>query len=144
MSHFPCNNRGVGIVEVLIAVFITAFGIIAVMSMQPMSWQTATKSDLLGRSASILHKELEEIELTIMNINNAIPSNSNKNVFASGGTTSQGTGDATYTVQTSIWQNLLPSGLWDGSWTVRVDVTDPDNKTVSESIIVTRQEGFRF
>jgi len=138
MLHFPCNNRGTGIVEVLIAVFITAFGIIAVMSMQPMSWQTATKSDLLGRSASILHKELEEIELTIMNINNAIPSNSNKNVFASGETTSQGTGDATYTVQTSITSN------GDGSWTVRVDVTDPDNKTVSESIIVTRQEGFRF
>jgi len=125
-------------VEVLIAVFITAFGIIAVMSMQPMSWQTATKSDLLGRSASILHKELEEIELTIMNINNAIPSDSNKNVFASGEATSQGTGDATYTVQTSITNN------GDGSWTVRVDVTDPDNKTVSESIIVTRQEGFRF
>jgi len=138
MSHFPCNNRGTGIVEVLIAVFITAVGIIAVMSMQPMSWQTATKADLLGRSASILHKELEEIELTIMNINNAIPSNSNKNVFASGGTTSQGTGDATYTVQTSITNN------GDSSWTVRVDVTDPDNKTVSESIIVTRQEGFRF
>ena len=125
-------------VEVLIAVFITAFGIIDVMSMQPMSWQTATKSDLLGRSASILHRELEEIELTIMNINNAIPLDSNKSVFASGEKTSQGTGDATYTVQTSITNN------GDGSWTVRVDVTDPDNRTVSESIIVTRQEGFRF
>jgi Tfp pilus assembly protein PilV len=138
MPHFPCNNRGISIVEVLIAVVITAIGIIAVLSMQPMSWQTATKSDLLGRSASILHKELEEIELIIMNINNAIPSNSNKNVFASGETTSQGTGDTAYTVQTTITNN------GDGSWTVRVDVTDPDNKTVSESIIVTRQEGFRF
>ena len=139
MSHFPCNNRGTSIVEVLIAVFITAFGIIAVMSMQPMSWQTATKSDLLGRSASILHKELEDIELTIMNINNSIPSNSNKSVFASGEATSQGTGDAKYTVLRTVVSN--PDGL---SYTVRVDVTDPHNKTVSESIIVTRQEGFRF
>ncbi len=139
MSHFPYNNRGTSIVEVLIAVFITAFGIIAVMSMQPLSWQTATKSDLLGRSASILHKEMEEIELTIMNPNNAIPGDIPGDPrYASGQAASQGFGDATYTVRRTINSN------GDGSWTVRVDVTDPDNKTVSESIIVTRQEGFRF
>ena len=139
MSHFPCNNRGASIVEVLIAVFITAFGIIAVMSMQPLSWQTATKSDLLGRSASILHKELEEIELTIMNPNNTVTTGTtNPTIYASGQAASQGYGDAKYTVQRTITSNV------DGSWTVRVVVTDPDNKTVSESIIVTRQEGFRF
>lgn len=140
MPHFPCNNRGISIVEVLIAVFITAIGIIAVMSMQPMSWQTATKSDLLGRSASILHKELEEIELTIMNVNSGAVATgtTNSTTYASGQASSQGYGDAKYAVQTNIKDN------GDGSWTVRVDVTDPDNKTISESIIVTRQEGFRF
>lgn len=129
-------------VEVLIAVFITAFGIIAVMSMQPMSWQTAKKADLLGRSASILHKELEEIELTIMNINNAIPGNipaPGVKRYASGdGAASQGFGDATYKVQRTV------TGPVNGAWTVKIYVTDPDNRTVSESIIVTRQEGFRF
>lgn len=136
MLHFPCNNRGMGMIEVLIAVVITALGILAVMSMQPLSWHTAKRADLLGRAASILHRELQDAEITIMNPNNPIPVNSNTTCYASG-SSSQGFGDAAYTVQKTITNN-------GGSWTVRIYVTDPDNKTVSESIIVTRQEGFRY
>ncbi len=123
-------------IEVLIAVVITAFGILAVMSMQPLSWHTAKRADLLGRAASILHRELQDAEITIMNPNNPIPVNSNTTCYASG-PSSQGFGDATYTVQKTITNN-------GGSWTVRIYVTDPDNKIISESIIVTRQEGFRY
>jgi Tfp pilus assembly protein PilV len=126
-------------IEALIAVVITAFGILAVMSMQPLSWHTAKRADLVGRAAGILHRELQDAEITIMNPNNPIPANipaPGVDRYASG-PADQGFGDATYTVQKTVTNN-------GGSWTVRVDVTDPDGKTISESIIVTRQEGFRY
>jgi len=125
-------------VEVLIAMFIVAVGIVALMSMQPMSWQTAKKADLLGKAAGILEQELEETELIIMNPNNVIPTSGSKTVYASGTGASQGDGDVPYTVQTTI----VNAG---SSWTVTVKVTWPgNNRGISESLIVTRQESFRM
>ena len=136
MFNTACNSRGFSLIEVVIATLLTAFGIIAVLSMQPMSWKTAAKSDYMGRAAGILQKELEDNEVHIMNVNNAVNTGTtNKTVYASGGATS---GDAAFTVQTNIALNA------DGSWTVAVTVTDPRNSAISESIIATRQEPFRF
>jgi Tfp pilus assembly protein PilV len=124
-------------VEVLIAMFIVAVGILALMSMQPLSWQTAKKSDVLGRAAGILEQELEAMELTIMNPNNVIPANGTKTVYSSGMGAVQ-TGDVKYTVQTTI----VNAG---SSWTVKVKVTWPGNdRGISESLIVSRQESFRM
>jgi prepilin-type N-terminal cleavage/methylation domain-containing protein len=138
MLRSLCSNKGFTIVEVIIAMFIVAVGIVALMSMQPMSWQTAKKADLLGKAAGILEQELEETELIIMNPNNVIPAGGTKTVYASGTGTAQGTGDVPYTVQTTI----VNAG---SSWTVRVKVTWPgNNKGISESLIVSRQESFRM
>ncbi len=53
-----CNKRGLGIIEVLITLFLTAVGIMALLSMQPQSWKAASRSDFMGRAAGILHSEL--------------------------------------------------------------------------------------
>ena len=70
MSPTACNNRGITIVEVLITLFLTAVGILALLSMQPTSWNAAGRSDFMGRAAGILQSELERNELWIMNPNN--------------------------------------------------------------------------
>lgn len=139
MFNSICNNRGIGLIEVVIALFLTTVGILALLAMQPMSWQTAAKSDFLGRAAGILQEELETTELAIMNPNNAVNTGTtNKTVFVSGAVQLQGLGDAAFTVQTTITDN------GNGSWTAMVAVTDPNNNTISESVITTRQEPFRF
>ena len=136
MSVLICNKRGISLVEVVIAIFLTTFGILVLLSMEPMSWKTATKSDLMGKAAEILQRELENNELFIMNSGNAITiGTTNKTVYASGEATLQ-TDDTAFTVQTKITNN------GDGSWTVAVTVTGPDNKTVSESVIATRQQAY--
>jgi Tfp pilus assembly protein PilV len=133
-----CNNRGYSLIEVLIATFLTAFGIIAVLSMQPMSWKTAAKSDYISRTAEILQKELESKEMYIMNANNSITTGTTtRTIYASGESTLQ-SGDMAFTVQTVTKNN------GDGSWTVSITVTGPRSNTVSESLVVTRQEPFKF
>ncbi len=136
MSVLPYNKRGISLVEVMIAIFLTTFGILALLSMQPMSWKTAMQSDLMGKAAEILQKELESNEMFIMNSNNTITTGTTtKTVYASGQTTLQ-TDDTAFSVQTKIVNN------GDGSWTVAVAVTGPDNKTISDSIIATRQQAY--
>jgi prepilin-type N-terminal cleavage/methylation domain-containing protein len=138
MLRTTCSNKGFTMVEVLIAMFIVAVGIIALMSMQPLSWQISGKSDLLGRAAGMLEQELESMELTIMNPNNAIPASGTKTVYASGMGAAEPIGDVPYTVQTTI----VNAG---SAWTVTVKVTWPGNtRGISESLIVSRQESFRM
>ena len=48
MSSARCNERGITIIEVVITLFLTAVGIMALLSMQPISWQTAGRSDFMG------------------------------------------------------------------------------------------------
>lgn len=133
------NNRGISLVEVVMAMFLVTVGIIALLSMQPMSWQVAGKSDFLGKAAEILQNELATMELLIMNPNNAVNTGeTNKTVYASGGSGPQYDGDAAFQVKTIITDN------GNNSWTVVVTVTDPRNNTILQSLIVTRQEPFKY
>jgi Tfp pilus assembly protein PilV len=151
MLRTACNNRGITIIEVLITLFLTAVGIMALLSMQPMSWSAAGRSDFMGRAAGILQSELERSELWIMNPNNTFATNcdpSGRNLFlgtcsrtvnASSQTTQQ-TGDVAYTVATTI----AALGSTTNAWTVRIQVTWPGNtRGITESAIVSRQEYFR-
>lgn len=144
MSSSIYSNKGISLVEVLIAVFLTSVGVLALLSLQPSAWNLSGRSDLLGRAGGILHKELEANELLIMNPNYANPCSgatpliTTKNVYA-GGQSAMQPGDVTLAVQTTIQDNL------NGTWSVRVGVTWPGNATgISETRIVTRQEFFRF
>ena len=151
MSPTACNNRGITIVEVLITLFLTAVGIMALLSMQPTSWSAAGRSDFMGRAAGILQSELERSELWIMNPNNAFATAcdaTGRNLFLGGPCTrtinasSQETaqaGDVPYTIETRVTQLAGAN-----AWTVKIQVTWPgNNRGITESTIVSRQEYFR-
>jgi Tfp pilus assembly protein PilV len=141
MSPTACNNRGITIVEVLITLFLTAVGIMALLSMQPTSWNAAGRSDFMGRAAGILQSELERNELWIMNPANAVSTGALpvRNVYASSQSTQQA-GDVPFTVNTTV----LPLGATTNAWTVTIQVTWPGNtRGVQETAIVSRQEYFR-
>jgi Tfp pilus assembly protein PilV len=151
MSRTACNNRGITIVEVLITLFLTAVGILALLSMQPTAWNAAGRSDFMGRAAGILQSELERSELWIMNPNNNFATAcdaTGRNLFlgrcirtsnASSQTTQQ-SGDVTYTVDTTVTQLAGATN----AWTVAITVTWPGNtRGIRETAIVSRQEYFR-
>ncbi len=132
------------LIEVLVALFLTSFGILGLISMQPPAWNLSAKSDFLGRAGGILHKELQANEALIINPCNPNPcSGTNplvtvKNVYASGMNGAQA-GDMAYTVRTSL------RDIGSNTWVVVVAVTWRGNNTgISESLVVTRQENFRF
>jgi Tfp pilus assembly protein PilV len=126
---------------VLITLFLTTVGILALLSMQPTAWQAAGRSDFMGRAADILQSEFEKNELQIMNPNNAVSTGAspNRNVYASSQSTKQ-SGDLTYTIATKV----TPVAGTTNAWSVQVQVTWPGNaRGVSEVMTVTRQEYFR-
>jgi len=144
MCNSITNKVGMTLIEVLIALFLTAFGILGLVSMQPRAWNLSAKSDSLGRAGGILHKELQANEALIINPCNPNPCTATnplvttKNVYVSGMGTAQA-GDISYTVRTTLTDN------GSNTWVVVVAVTWPGNNTgISESLVVTRQENFRF
>ncbi len=139
MFSLICNKKGLSMIEVLIALFLTMIGVMALISMQPQGWLLSGRSDYLGRAAEVLHKELETKEALIMNPCNTVTEGTfNKNIFASG-TGGVGTGDAPYAVQTTI------ALVGANTWRLTIRVTWPGNNVVGirENVIVTRQEYFR-
>jgi hypothetical protein len=146
MSRLIFSNRGIGLVEVVIAIFLVAIGVMAILSMQPTAWRTIGKSDYMGRGAGILHRELELREAWIMNPCNVVPlGNRPVQTVIISGLGAEVRGDATYTVNT----NITAVGGTANVWTVTVTVTWPDQvarnyKNLVESADVAQQEGFRF
>ncbi|MEN6317790.1 MAG: hypothetical protein ABFD82_03395 [Syntrophaceae bacterium] len=145
MSHLIFNRRGIGLIEVVIAIFLVTVGVLAILSMQPSAWTAVGKSDYLGRGAGILHRELERREAWIMNPCNQVPTGNRpqQTITVSGSTGLAG--DATYTVDTNI--TALAGST--NAWTVTVTVTWPNQlahgyRNLSESFLVSRQENFRF
>jgi Tfp pilus assembly protein PilV len=135
------SNKGMGLIEIVIAILLTSVGVIAILSLQGSGWKTVARSDYLGRAAGILYQELETVEATLMNPCNAIPGSSTKTVYTSGqGAVMVGAGDASFAVQTTITN--IGANIWRVTVTVR---WPPINNTgITEHLIVTRQEGFRF
>jgi Tfp pilus assembly protein PilV len=141
MLRTICNNRGITIVEVLITLFLTSIGILALLSMQPTAWNTAGRSDFMGRAAGILQSELERNEIQIMNPNNAVSTGvlPSRSVYSSSQSTQQA-GDVPYTVDTMV----TPLAGATNAWSVQVRVTWPGNtRGVSETLIASRQEFFK-
>ena len=125
-------------IEVLIALFLTMIGVMALISMQQQGWLLSARSDYLGRAAGVLHEELETIESLIMNPCNVVTAGPARNIRVSGMGAAQ-SGDVTFTVTPTI------TSIGTNVWRVTVRVTWTGNNTgIRESIIVTRQEPFRF
>lgn len=134
-----CSEKGITLTEVLISLLLTSVGILALVSVQPRAWMLSGKSDFLGRAAGILHAELETQEARLMNPCQAAASlTTTRSVWASGEDAPQ-PGDAAFTLRTAITEN------GNGTWTITVRVIWPGESTgLAESLIVTRQEYFRF
>lgn len=138
MSALTCNEKGISIVEVITAILVASIGLVALLAAQPQSWNLAGRSDNLGRAACILQSELSLNQATIMNPLLSVPASSTKTVYSSG-QSQRMPGDAQYTVATDI------ASIGTGVWRVRVSVSWPSNSTgIRDTLIVTRQENFRF
>jgi Tfp pilus assembly protein PilV len=134
------NDRGVSLVEVVIAMFLTTVAVLAVLSLQAPAWKTTARADYLGRAAEIMHRQLESTESFIMNPRNTVTTGgpTTTTVITSGQGTSI-SGDATFTVNTTV--TLIATNLWR----VDVQVTWPplNNTGIRSSVIVARQQFFK-
>jgi Tfp pilus assembly protein PilE len=129
MSRLSYYNRGFTLVEVVIAMFLTIVAVLGILALVSPAWKTAARSDYLGRASGILYETLMRQEALIMN----------PCCIVSGQTAAQA-GDAQFNVTTTITLQAA------NSWLVTVRVSWPPlNATgISESLVVTGQEGFRF
>ncbi len=135
-----CNNRGVTLIESVIAILLVSIGLLGLLSMQPSAWQTTARTDYLGRAAMMLSKELTTRELAIMNPCNVVTTGTVSQILYTSGQGAAQSGDIGFTIQTAI------TSIATNVWRVTVTVSWPPlNATgIRESIIVTRQEPFRF
>lgn len=131
-------------IEVIIAMFITVVAVLAVFSLVSPAWRTAARSDYMGRASGILYEQLMRQEARIMNpccrVDPATTADDpvttdNIPVLASGQATAQ-TGDAEFLVSTTI------TALAANTWRVTIRVAWPGHTGISESLVVTRQDGF--
>jgi hypothetical protein len=133
------NNKGISIIEALMAALLTAVAVISLLPMQDTSMRTGFKSDYLGRATGIMQSTLETREYQIMNANNPLILGTVTSTVTVSGQDAIA-GDATFNVVTTTSVN--PSA--PNSWLVNVRVTwtgGPANG-INSSIIVTRQMRF--
>jgi hypothetical protein len=143
------TKKGMGLIEVIIAIFLTTVGILAILSLQPAGIKTMAESDFLGRAAGILYKTLENNETRILNpcrIITLVPEPGTDEFVRISGPDTATSGDVLYTVNTSIVEDSETTTAGMQAFVVRVRVTWPANPTngISESQVVTRQDLFRF
>jgi len=131
------------LVEVAIAVFVLSIGLLALLSLQPSAWRTVGKADYLGRAAEILQKQLENEEAFIMNPCNTVTEGTSTATLLASGQEAAIQGDATYTVTTTI--TAVGANLWRVEVTVTwVNQLTHGYRSIRESILVTRQDAYRF
>jgi Tfp pilus assembly protein PilV len=144
MLRSLCNKTGMGMIEVLIAILLTAVGLMTILSLQSTSLRTVGKSDFLGRASGILYNELERNEALIMNPSYVVPEGTTgPTAVIVSDRAAAVEGDMIFQVTTVI-VSLAPSA--PNTWRVTVTVTWPPlNPTgITENIVVTRQDRYRF
>lgn len=138
MSRLVCNKKGISLIEVVIAMFLTTIAVLAILSLQAPAWKTVARADYLGRAAEIMNRQLESTESLIMNPCNAVTvGTTQSDVIVSGMPAAVG-GDATFHISTTI------ANAGTNIWQVTVTVTWPINTTgITSNIMVSRQEFFK-
>jgi len=150
---FSQTDKGISLVEVIIAMFLTTTAILGIFSLQAPAWHSMSKADYLGRASEIMHRQLESTEVYLMNQCNTsastetgIPAVPGQGASASAayavqtsGLTAHTRGDIAYTVTTTI------SGQTANYFRVTVNVKwPPVNSTgISQTIYVARQQYFK-
>ncbi len=131
--------------EVLIAFFLTTVGIFALLALQPTGWKTMAHADYVGRASGILYKTLEDNENMILNPCNLITMGTWTYFVNSSDEASAITGDIKYQVTTTL--ALDPNSTTSlGVVDVTVNVSWPplNSKGISETMVVARQEIYRY
>ena len=127
------NNKGLTILECIIAIFLTTIMVVSLVSMQSLSWTGASRADYLGRAQGLLQRELEIQENAVLagNITAAnVTSCLNNNL----GTAVCGTKGAVFTIRTLKMDN---GANITSTLLVNVNVTWPKSKTgITSSMIV--------
>jgi Tfp pilus assembly protein PilV len=141
----PCNKNGISIIEVIIALFLTTIGIMALLALQPTGWKAMAKADYVGRASGILYKTLEDNENMILNPCNLIAMGTTTANVESSDQATAINGDIKYLVTTTIAQDGT-SGAGLSTCIVTVTVSWPPLNTtgISDSMVVSRQEAFRY
>lgn len=131
MSRMILNDRGISIVESLIAVMLTGLAVIGLLTMAPLGMQSAGKADSISHGTQIMQRELEDVESRIMAGNfSALSDLTKTNVV-------EIVDKERFTINVAVTE---PS---TNRWLVRVRVTWPSStKGVRSSILVTRQSAF--
>lgn len=138
MSYLTSNEKGVTLIESVLAILLVSIGLLGLLSMQPASWRASARADHLGHAAMILNQELTRQELWIMNPCNTVTAGSTGQTVYSSGQGSALAGDLSFTVQTTT------TNIDTNTWRVTIRVSWPLNSTgIAESVVVTRQEPFR-
>jgi len=138
---FPstCNNRGFSLVEAVIAMFITAVAVMSIFSLMSPAWRNTTRSDFMGRAANVLHDQLQQEEVRIMNPCNAVVVGTTGpiTIYTGGGTGPQSSGDMPFNVTTTI------TAVATDVWRVTIRVAWQNHPGISESLVVTRQDAYK-
>jgi Tfp pilus assembly protein PilV len=133
-----CNDRGISLVEVVIATFLLTVAVMAILTLQPSAWRTAGRSDFMGRAAEILHKEMETNEVYIMNSGNPVAAGTTTRTVYPSGLGAAATGDVPYTVTTTI------TAAGTNVWTVATGVSWSGHAAITARLTVTRQDRFTY
>lgn len=141
--YIEFNNKGITLVESLIAVFLAAIAIVSLMPMQDMSLRAGAKADYLGRASFIMQSELEAQEYFIMNQNNAVVLAQTVPFvqgFTADGVLTAVAAQRFFTVNTFI----TPVAGSTNAWIVNVQVVWPRGPAngIRSSIIATRHYNF--
>ena len=128
------------LIESVLAILLVSIALVGLLSMQPSAWRASTRTDYLGRAAMMLSRELTTRELMIMNPCNVVAAGTVTQIaFTSGQGTAQ-SGDIGFTIQTTT--ATVATNMW--RVTVRVSWPPVNATGIQESIVVSRQEPFRF
>jgi Tfp pilus assembly protein PilV len=133
MFNMFSKNKGITMVESLIAILLTAIAIVALMPMQDNAIKTMSRSDYMGRAEGILQSEMESQENLIMNSAGTVCNVGvgNKTVTVTG--LAGVTGDVTFSIKTTTTLQTANSCM------VNVNVTWTGNATgIKSSVIATR------
>lgn len=146
-------SKGISMVEVIVAIFLTMTAILATFALQSPALRQTARADYLGRASEIMHRQLESTEVYLMNPCNTAASATNGipaipaigasasdtyTVFASG-LAAATQGDATYEVATTIVRTSA------NDFRVTVTITWPPlNATgITQTMFVSRQLYFK-
>jgi Tfp pilus assembly protein PilV len=145
MLHLLCNKKGMSLVEVLIAFFLTSIGIMALLALQPTGWKTMAQADYVGRASGILYKTLEDNENMILDPCNLITMGTTTTTVQSSDEAAAIQGDIPYTVKTTLALDANSTGT-QGVVDVTVNVSWPplNSQGISDTMVVARQEIFRY